>query len=273
MAGVAALVAARQARATWGERLVSFGLELKRWRELRLSTAPRRLSLNGAQLELVSATSSLPVGEVLDRLEQVCNSEGGLVGTERAQQLLFEPVSVTKRLKPWLRDEVNDRGVLACLDTGGPLNIGALASRLRAFAQTGDLADVGALRYAFVERHGESTSILLLWTDGALPLKRMFPTVGDAPGRDPLGVPRGVGSRRLLSAVEAGAAYSFTAYQTADGTPAAALAFYRSALPPLGFALSDLGHDTVLARQGERALLLHAASAARGVAVSIGELR
>jgi hypothetical protein len=77
----------------------------------------------------------------------------------------------------------------------------------------------------------------------------------------------------LLSAVEDGAPYSFTAYQTGESSPAVVLSSYRARLAPLGFALSDLGRDTLMARQGERALLLHAAASSRGVTVSVGELR
>jgi hypothetical protein len=265
--------AARQLRASWGERLVGFGLELKRWEGIRLSTSPRRLFLNGAQLELASASSSLPVADVLDRLERTCDANGHVVGAERAQQLLRAPGPRGARLKPWLREETSERGLVACFDFGGPATLSGLTARLAAFARSGDLADVGKFRYVLAERHGEQTSVLFLWADGALPLRQMFPAAGDAPGRDPVGVPRLIGGRRLLAAAEDGTPYGFTAYQVAETSPEVALVAYRNALASRGFALSDLGHDTFLAQQGDRALLFHAATARRGVAVSVSELR
>jgi hypothetical protein len=266
--GATALVLG-QARATLGERLLGFGAELPRWDSFRVASAPRRLSLNGAELQLVSASTPLSATEALNRLERVCQARGGLLGAEHLSSLLRAPsAQAATLLQPLVRQESASRGTLACLDTGGALGVNELASRLSGFVQSGDLKDIGGLRYALAERVGDRTSVLFIWSDGPLPLLRMFPKVGDAPGFDAPGVPRPENSQRLLSAVELGAPYSFAAYRTS-----ATLAPYQSTLKEAGFTVKEASPGTWLARRGEQLLLVRSASTRSGVVVSLSQLR
>lgn len=264
----------RNARAAFGERLLGFGAELTRWDGFRFDSKPRQVSVNGVELELVASSTALSVGDALDRLEGICSARGGIEGADRMTRLLLEPAARSgKWLEPRIRRESDSEGVIACLDTGGPLSVQGLTARLQAFAHTGDLNTVGALRYALAQRHGGRTSVLFIWTEGAVPLLQMFPKTGDAPGIDPQAVPRPEGSERLLSGIQHGAPYSFTAYRTRVASPEALLAWYRHSLPSSGFAVSDSPSGALWARQGERTLLIRAARARAGVVSVVAEMK
>ena len=262
------------AKAALGERLLGFGAELSRWENLRLSTAPRRISVNGAELELVVATTHLSIADTLDRLENVCAQRGGVAGANLLPKLLS---STTKVSRSWLsgrvRHESQREGVLACLDTGMPLGLEELSTRLQRVAKSGDLNELGALRYATARRTGNVTTVLFIWSEGSVPLRDMFPKSGDAPGFDPQGVPRPKDSSRLLSGAEHGAPYSIAVYRTETQTPEALLAWYRTALPAAGFAVEDGAGGALVARQGTRTLLVHAVKTTRGVAAAVAELK
>ena len=274
VAGVLGALSLRQAQAAWGERLLGFGDELSRWEGVRLASAPRRMSLNGAQLELVSASTALPIDEALDRLEAVCQSRGGVRGVEQATGLLVQPAAgAAGWLEPRLRHETADNGVLACIDTGGALSVSDLTGRLEAFKATGDLSSIGHLRYVRAERHGSRTSLLFLWTEGAFPLTAMFPKEGDAPGLDPKGVTRPAGAQRLLSGVEHGAPYSFTAYKTKATSPEALVGWYRGSLGQAGFHVTEPAEGILLARQAGRTLIVRTAQTRSGVVAAVAELR
>lgn len=264
----------RQASAAWSERLLGFGDELSRWEGVRLASAPRQISVNGAQLELVSASTELPVSEALDRLEVACHDRGGLRGAEQAAKLLLQPAAqATGWLEPRLRRESGVRGVLACVDTGAALSVAELAERLSTFKATGDLNAIGQFRYVLAQRHGSRTSLLFLWAQGPLPLTAMFPKDGDAPGVDPAGITRPEGAQRLLSGIEHGAPYSFTAYKTLATSPEALAGWYRATLAQAGFDVTEAAPGTLLARQGARTLMIRAARGRSGVVAAVAELR
>lgn len=264
----------RNARADFGERLLGFGAELPRWDGFRFDSTPRRVSLNGVELELVAANTALSVGEALDRLEGVCAARAGIDGADQVSRLLLEPAARPGGwLEPRIRRESDSEGVIACLDTGGPVSVRDLTARLQAFARTGDLNAVGALRYALAQRHGNRTSVLFIWTEGAVPLLQMFPKVGDAPGIDPKAVPRPDGAGRLLSGAEHGAPYSFTVYRTRAASADELLAWYRQSLSTSGFVVSDAPSGALWARQGDRTLLVRAARGRVGVVSAVAEMR
>lgn len=264
----------RSARAALGEHLMGFGAEVAHWDGFRLSTTPRRLSINGAELELVVATTKLPVSDALDQIEAVCDQRGGVLGAESLPKLLAAPTRLSRSwLNGHVRQDSRTEGMLACMDTGMPLGVAELTTRLQAFAKSGDLHALGALRYATVRRTGNVTTVLFVWSDGALPLRQMFPKEGDAPGLDPASVPRPEGSQRLLSGIEHGAPYSMSVYRTRAGSPSALLDWYREALGSVGFRVTEAAEGALLARQGGRTLVIHAAKTRRGVAAAVAEMK
>jgi hypothetical protein len=274
LASSSLIIGLHSAKAALSERLVGFGSELARWEGFRLSTSPRRISVNGAELELVVATTALSVADALNRLEGACAPRGGVVGADTLPKLLR---STTVMSRSWLngrirRDSEHD-GVLACLDTGGPLGLGELNARLRAFAKTSDLKDLGALRYATARRTGNVTTVLFLWSEGAVPLRQMFPSTGEAPGIDPPGVPRPKGASRLLAALEHDAPFSITVYRTNAPTAQDTLAWYRAELAASGFLVEPGASGSLLARQGQRTLVVTATQTSRGIAAAIAEMK
>jgi hypothetical protein len=267
-------IGAHTAQAALGERLLGFGSELSRLEGFHLTTTPRTVSLNGAQLDLVVATTNLSVAETLDRLEAICDQRGGVDGQTLLPKLFHQAAPTHPSwLSGHLRHESARDGVLACLDTGGALGLEALTTRLQAFASSGDLSRLGALRYATARRTGNVTTVLFVWTEGALPLRTMFSKQGDAPGVDPIGVPRPIGAERILSGIEHGAPYSLTAYRTRASTPEALLAWYRTALPAAGFAVADGPAGTLSAYKGTRTLLVHTARTGQAVTAAVAELK
>ncbi len=256
------------AKAQVGESLRGFGAELLSWQSARLHSAPRRLRLNGLELNLVTLSRPGDVKSTLDHFHESCRKHGGLVLGPAEQAKLGISSDGT------FRQESEDEGVLACLDTGRPLAVGELLERLQRFTETGDLASVGELRYVMARRDGKRTTALALWTDGSAPLVASFPKTGDAPGIDPVGVPRMHGTRRLLSAAEEPLPYSMNIYAVDGQAASGVLAWYKSALVAEGWTVEEARQGALTARRGDRSLLLRATTASngRGTTVSLAEL-
>ena len=270
--GALCALSIRSAEARVGESLRGFASELMNWKSASFASTPRNLWLNAGELRFVSASTELSVSETLDRFEDVCQRHGEIAGAE--QVLNAKRTTLGRSSTAWLhgafREEAATEGFLACLDTGGVLGPSELAKRIQRFAETGDLAALGELRYVLARREGNVTSALLLWTEGAFPLLRMFPEHGDAPGRDPLDMPRPAQAERLLSAAERDAPYSLTLYRVSSG-PAPALASYVEGLKSAGWSVTP-GRDpnAAVARHGNRTVLISVqASAAQKATLSL----
>ncbi|MEO7038057.1 MAG: hypothetical protein ABI548_29080 [Polyangiaceae bacterium] len=190
----------------------------------------------------------------------MCQRHGGLAGAD--QVLSTRRSSLDHAATSWLRgafrEESATGGFVACLDTGGALGPAELARRIHAFARTGELGDLGELRYVLARREGDSTTALVLWTEGEFPLLRMFPDHGDAPGIDPLGIPRPGHAERLLSAAERDAPYSLTLYRVSS-EPAAALGDYLEELKRAGWSVRPgRKANTAVAQRAGRTVLIGA---------------
>lgn len=274
LVGIAVVGTARAAERHVGERFAAFGESLLAIDGFRTHSAPRRLGLNGMELGVVTLSTSLDVPSTLDRLEAVC-SRGGLISPETL--LGRKPEGATVRAferftRGILRQETDERGVVGCIDTGERLDPSTLDERLAALGKTGDLGELGALRFVFVRRARGTTTALVLWSDGSLPFLRAFPKTGDAPGRDLDDVPRPMGSRRLLSASELGAPYAIALYELGPSNGDAFGSYVRE-LERLGFATKRLSQkDTVLLRKGNRAVLVALTESQGRRALSIARL-
>lgn len=251
----------RSAHARLGEALLGFGDQLVKLQDLRASSAPRQLNINGLSLGVLTLSTDLAVPAALDRFESLCRQRGGLQ----------VPAALAKRLGParsafdaTFRQEGQGEGVLACIDSGQPLSLEQLTERLVAMQNTGDLAALGELRYIFARRSGATTTLLVFWTDGSAPLLELFPPTGDAPGRDPENVPRPEVSRRILSATEHGAPYHLTLYKAADQSPEALVSWYKAALEAGGWHVAPGGAPASLRAQRLGRNILVACSPAKG---------
>jgi hypothetical protein len=268
VAGTAiAFLSLRAARAQITEGLHGFGAELMAWQSARLHSPPRRLSVNGLELGLVTATTTESVRTALDRFHALCRKRGGLSVPAVLRDRLPRGLDGT------LRQESDGEGFLACLDSGAPLGLDELTARLEEFSKTGDLNALGELRYVFARRSGDKTTLVVFWSEGSASLFGLFPKTGDAPGRDAEGVPRAPNLRRLLSAAEHGAPYS-TAVYVADGQRADALReWYQKALETEGWSLDHRPAGGFVAQKAHRTILIHISTTrSGGTSVSISEL-
>jgi len=275
----ALVLSLRAAEARASEAMLSVGSEL-----MRLDTPTpgraRTLFLNGAQIHLRTATTTDDVRSVLDRFQSVCRKRAG-IDMPRAVSTKLEAASPHSRpamLDGVIRAETTDQGAVGCVDTGKPLTLAAVVERLEAFARTGDLASVGELRYVFARRVDGKTNVLMLWSEGQMPLVEMFPATGDAPGQDSADIPRPPGARRLLSASESGQPYSTTAYVVPNGDLRSTVSFYKRSLQDAGWSEqvdeTKTGASTaIFARRAGRTAALHIAhDQFRNVVVSFASL-
>lgn len=238
--GALFMFAARSVKARAEETTLSVAAQLMRIADATTQDNPRTLLLNGAELKLTTATTPHSISDVLDHFQGVCRQRGGLVETPSALARLTQP-NPPPPSPGWLdgvqRFENTSIGVLGCVDTDGPLDLEQLLSRLKRFVTSRDLADLGQMRFVLARHDRGDTAVMAIWSEGPLPLSRMFPQKADAPGIDPASLPRPPGVRRTLSASERGYPYSLTAY-TAPATEFARLCrFYRHELRKRGFAL------------------------------------
>jgi hypothetical protein len=161
-----------------------------------------------------------------------------------------------------LRAESAREGVVACLDLGTPeLTLDELAARLQRFAQELDLAELGGVRLVRVRALAYGSFFVLAESQGAFPLARMFPAVGDAPGSDFASLPRPPHSRRLLSAWQPETEPGIALYEAREAADEL-WATYLGQLRERGWtpsspesAQSAREHAALLSRQGHSALV------------------
>lgn len=207
LCGVGALLGGvllvRAGRASANEALAALGSELMRLPDARYANSASRLMLNGLTLFVQSGASERAPHEVVAEFRAACARTASLA--DAATVLRSAARTPNLWLEDWLDGVlVQPRGAgtaVACIDSAGQsTEANALLARLQRFVAQGDLAELGRLRYAWVEPAQQGSAFLTLWSDGALPLLEQFPARGDAPGSDLPDLQRVEGSRRLLSA-------------------------------------------------------------------------
>lgn len=264
---LAGFLSLRVARAEASEHLRGFGAELLSLPSAHAHSAPRRLSVNGLELKLLTLSTEESVRQALDRFQARCGDQGAFA-PKALKALLVSPLDGT------LRDESDDEGFVACIAPEASLSFEDWVDRLRVFAENGDLAVLGELRYAFVRRSGSQTTIVALWTEGSAKLLELFPPSGDAPGHDPPDVPRPAHARRLLSGTEHGAPYSLTLYEVEGRSVEALRNWYAQALEAAGWKLVTRSTEQALVlTKGARTLSVHVTLTQTGrIVASVAEL-
>lgn len=243
-AGIAGYAIVRRARADVQEVMLGVGAQMMRFNDATHHDAPRPLYLNGQQLMLATASTDKSVEEVLDHYEARCKGRDGDFNADidRALRAQHEriPEELAGAIDTTLRDQRGETGFVACLDTGRDhMSMNEMLERIRGFARSGDVAEVGNLRYAYVDARGQHTHIVTFWTERHLNVRTMFPATGDAPGRDILDVPRPPSSRRMLSAWEDGYPQSIALYTNSSSNEAGLRSFYQRTLPHSGWTVLD----------------------------------
>jgi hypothetical protein len=239
---------------------------MMRYDQARAQDAPRQLVVNGQTIHLSSGNAARSLTTVLDFFEARCADVDGAIveQTEAAIREYGRPASVPAGdTSPVLRDERVGRGFVACLDLGAQsLSPTEIAARLRRYNASGDVHDIGDVRYVFAEGDARSTHFVAMWSEGSFNLRQMVPADGgDAPGTDPADAPRPAGARRALHAFERGQSESITVYWS-ERTDSELEEHYRSSLPRHGWSLvehpdRDLDSDaprTLVAMNGSRML-------------------
>ncbi len=247
-------LAVKQAEAEVEEIMVGIGAEMMRYPGSTQGEA-RAMHFNGQTVHLMTGTTDHDVETVLDHFEAECMEQDDVA--ERLRELQaggqLDATIDVEEVDGVLRRTFGSRGVVACLDpvdgesNGDPESLG---ERVQQFLRTGDLSEIGALRYLYATPFEEpdgrrGTHLVSIFSDGPLDVFDMFPEEGDAVGVDPDGVPRPDGSRRLLSAWEDGKPYSMTIYAVEGSEPEALDRWYRDALGEAGWA-------PIETRDGER---------------------
>lgn len=218
--GVLAVAASRSVYADAREMALGVGHQLAKLEDL--TGGAQLIRVNGAELHRASARTTQPADQVLDRYETICRENPGAI----ARAMNDIPSALADRIDreagpnvrtSVLRSEFDGRGVVICFVDGPDDEPAPFIERMRALADTGDLAKLGHFRYVFVEpskgpRNG--THVITFWSDGELNLKKMFPAGGDAPGTDSVLAPRPVGSRRTLAASVEGYPASVRIYES-----------------------------------------------------------
>lgn len=265
LGGFAAVACLRSAEARAGEALLDVGRELRAHVRADRAAGSRDLVVNGLRLKVMALSTVESVTAVLDRLQTYCEARSGLSLHDGKPALLARAFH--------LRAEAAGEGTLGCLDTGKALPISELTERLARVQASGDLSALARPLWVVAHRVAGRTGVLLVWAEGALELAKAFPDSGDAPGFDPRGVERPEGARRLLSAAEAGAPYSFTLYELRATTLHEAKARYRRALAASGFQVLTGAERSLVAQRADGVLALSFQEGSHGVRVGLAELR
>jgi hypothetical protein len=274
------LVAARSVYGDVKSSALSIGHELGQMGDVGTG---RPLRLNGETIHVGSTTEDLPLATVLDRAEAGCASNAAGVAGEIASlpEALRRHVPAGTRASGVLREDRGDRGIVACLvrdDDHVSTGMKESVARLGAMVSTGDLGQVGKLRYVFAERTMSGrTHVVAAWTDGPFNLYALVPEGGhDTPGTDPADAPRPPGALRILSADIDGVPYGVRLYDTA-ATPAEVIAVYDAAMPgrgwePSGGAATAGEDQRAYSRPGADLLVITGKDAGRTI-VTLVEMR
>jgi hypothetical protein len=189
-----------------------------------------------------TAESDEPVKTVLDRFQANCDSHPGamkdLVDDVVAKKALAASGKDANTLTTQREDTPNkDAGTVLCMaGSGGKVD---WKDAFHAFQQTGDLSNIGNLRYVYAQKMKSGrTSIRTVWTDGHFNFYAVMPQdkTGDAPGSDAANVPRPDHARRIFTAEAANDQYAARYYET-DDEAADALAAYDHKMDALGWEM------------------------------------
>ncbi len=237
---------------TFGKAWASVGEEsLKAGRELEgltdLIKGATELRLNGQPVYLSTNTSTDPVDRVLDRFEAHCNADPAFKEMEWKELGNLEGRAAEVKKKTGMNslgiirkeDKKHDDGVVLCFRRDDKSRTNFLDA-VRVFGETGDLHDLGKMRYVHVSR-GKSgkTMIEAVWTDGHFSVHDIMGSDNkDAIGTDSAEMPRPDNSVRRFTAEAVGTPYTARIYETGD-SPDQALASYDAKMDKKGWLILD----------------------------------
>jgi hypothetical protein len=145
---------------------------------------------------------------------------------------------------------------IVCLDAmSKPWDVLSIADAAQRFVATGDLQELGRLRFAQVRAAKQGSVFLTMWTDGPTRLLEQFPRDHDAPGVDFPDVARVAGSQRFLSARLSDSLLAIYAHRA--GSLEELSGQYRAVLTAGGYQAQDTyahgkGHESYRFDKGAR---------------------
>lgn len=256
------------------ESLRGFAEQVTALDGFRSNTVPRQLFVNGLALHLVTVSTPLSVKDALDRFQSTCHAVGQIDLPAALKQKLEHRSKDGEALPAGvIRQDAKNEGFLACIDLGVHMDAAAFLGKLGEFGKTKNLRSLGQMRYALARRHAETTSLLMLWTEGDAQLAEMFPKHGDAPGGELHDVPRPKDGRRLVSAFEQGMPFGFAAYSVEGQGVESVSKSYAARLAAGGWQIRPNKARGLLAEKGGRKLLVQVNTRQAGqVVVTISDL-
>lgn len=246
--------ATHEAKAAFTEEGFVLGRDMAKVAELLDHTY--EININGQKAYLASVDTLMPKQDILDRYEEMCRDNNGLLG-EAWKSLPNDKRTIrgTNELTGLVasmgvaRKDSEHEGMVACLakskNNDGTLSPGeALAN----FSKTGELSYIGRLRYVYVTGPSPSGrwSVTTLWTEENFNVDRIGPPEGtdDAPGSDSPTIGRPPSSQRTFSCSITGAPYALRMYNS-QATPENVYAKFDSTMTSDGwmiFALEGAPH-------------------------------
>jgi len=235
-----------EARAQMNEQMMSLGVDMLRYEGAEYQREPRTVFLNGQAMKLSTGLAPQDLDYVLDYYESRCMQRDGRFADQLAELVEGDAEILeaeARLLDPTLREEDDDEGFVACLDTlsDEELDPESVAAAFERFQNTLDLSEFGELRYIYAQKAREGgTFFVAFWIEGSFKIGEMFPAAGDAPGRDVAGVPRPPSTRRILSTWEEGKPQAVTTYVGGTRNPDQLEAFYREEMADGGWQILEL---------------------------------
>lgn len=223
---------AHRAAAELRERSVGLGKKLESFAGLAGRTTA--MSFNGAAFSLSTRVVDEPVERVLERFVDRCSEDTKLLADELAERSSLASGFFQRLLV--MRDRLDDGAATAvCLGGLGEGGLTGLRTRVQSFASSGDVSELGQLRYTYLRGSGPKTHVILVSSEGPLQLDELFPgEARDVAGPDVVPGVRPEGSTRILAAGAAGTPHLMNVYRV-KAAPDAAISDYGGKLEALGY--------------------------------------
>jgi hypothetical protein len=230
--------------------------------EILTNVAPLKgaesVSFNGAHFFFANQIINAKLDTVLAGAESICKKEGADLKRDLGGTLANVPVTI---LPPAIAREADftslltsgkkteKSGEVACWVRRSQTAQRSILQRVAAFSESFDLSEFGSLQFMHAEAMGaDKTLVRMVWSEGKVSLRELFPEDKDTPGHDLPDLPRPVGSFRVVSAHVQGAGHDLVSYQSSQ-TPEQLDAFYAKQMKTLGWQEVDLGERTEEERQ------------------------
>lgn len=250
----------RAARASAADVLAEISDQLMQLPNARYGSGIQQLWVNGLSLNLQSGSSDKDPLTVTQQFRAACAARSAMQLDERERAALG-PLKTEGWVESMLDGVAVNRSdagsTVICIDAmNKPWDVLSIAQAARRFVSSGELLELGRLRYALVREGSKGGSVFLnIWTDGSARLLEQFPRDRDAPGADFPDVARVKGSQRFLSARLADSLLAIYAHR--EGSLEDLSQAYRDALRAGGYAVLERyvrseGHTSYNLEKGPR---------------------